>query len=186
MNKLNKLIERIAVGGAAAAQSLKRDPAKVIAVDSTGLRATVQFINGSTTELLNKTGECLHVGNDVWIEYRTIPSSGVIAMRNGAADPLGSIAYSTEERRVGKWIDDSDLFEKTYVLTALGDSTTRSVSVPLDIQNLGEIVESRGQLLGSGFSRPLEAMPVRRYGTLDLVGIRLLNISVAPDSSIST
>lgn len=71
------------------------------------------------------------------------------------------IVYSAEERLIGKWIDDSDLFEKTIVIPALGDSIDRSVQVLHGIEHLGETVESRGQLvLSDGSSRPLCSQPL--------------------------
>ena len=70
-------------------QSMKREPAKIISVSSGYKKAVVKLLNGATLELLNKTGEKLYEGESVWIEFRTSPSSGYIAMRNGEADPLG-------------------------------------------------------------------------------------------------
>ena len=72
-----------------AKQSMKREPAKIISVSSGYKKAVVKLLNGVTLELLNKTGEKLYEGESVWIEFRTSPSSGYIAMRNGEADPLG-------------------------------------------------------------------------------------------------
>ena len=73
-------------------------------------------------------------------------------------------SYSLTERNVGTWIDGDDLYEKTFIISPLADGTARSVSVALDIQWLKEVVESRGQLLGSGLSRPLECMPIGSDG----------------------
>ena len=70
-------------------QSMKREPAKIISVSSGYKKAVVKLLNGATLELLNKTGEKLYESESVWIEFRTSPSSGYIAMRNGEADPLG-------------------------------------------------------------------------------------------------
>ena len=40
-------------------------------------------------ELINKSGEELTVGDTVWVEYFTYPSSGWISRRNGEPKPLG-------------------------------------------------------------------------------------------------
>ena len=165
MNKFNSLIRKIADEQTMTTQQIKREPAKVISVSENGRKATVRLLNGSEPQLLNKTGEVLTANDDVWIEYRVNPSSAYIVMRNGEADPLYNVVYSTYSHRVGTWIDGSELYEKTYEITQLGDSSDRSVSVPLDIQMLREIVESRGQLIGQGFSHPLECMPISSDGT---------------------
>lgn len=75
------------------------------------------------------------------------------------------VIYSTTERKIGKWIDDSDLFEKTIVISALGDGTTRSVQAAHGIADLGEVVESRGQVITqNGLYFPLQQMPVSSDG----------------------
>lgn len=161
-NKINKLIEKIAAGQLEASQQLKREPAEVLSVNADGKRAVVRLLNGSEPELLNKSAETLTAGDNVWVEYRVNPSSGYIVLRNDEAIPLR--VYSTAAHRIGTWIDGSPLYERTYEIPQLGSSSSRSVSVPLGIENLGEIVESRGQLIGSGFSRPLECMPIGTDG----------------------
>lgn len=88
-NQFIDLIDKRIEQKLGAKQNLKREPAKVVSVSSGYKRAAVKLLNGVTIELLNKTGEKLYVGESVWIEYRTNPSSGYIAMRNGEADPLG-------------------------------------------------------------------------------------------------
>lgn len=88
-NQFLDLIDRRIEQKLNAKQSMKREPAKIISVSSGYKKAVVKLLNGVTLELLNKTGEKLYEGESVWIEFRTSPSSGYIAMRNGEADPLG-------------------------------------------------------------------------------------------------
>lgn len=88
-NQFLDLIDRRIEQKLNAKQSMKREPAKIISVSSGYKKAVVKLLNGVTLELLNKTGEKLYAGESVWIEFRTSPSSGYIAMRNGEADPLG-------------------------------------------------------------------------------------------------
>lgn len=78
-----------------------------------------------------------------------------------------SSSYSTAEHTVGRWLDNNWLYEKTYVFNALGTDQTRIVSQALDISRLREIVESRGQLLSSGYSMPIPTMPLTAAGTVD-------------------
>lgn len=88
-NQLVKLFEKIFDRKARQMQLVQRDAARVVAVGDNYLRATVELTNGAQVTLLNKTGEKLYDNDSVWIEYRTNPSSGIIAKRNGEADPLG-------------------------------------------------------------------------------------------------
>ena len=69
--------------------TITKEPAKVISVESGYKRAVVEFLSGSRFALLNKSGEKLAPGDSVWVEYRTMPASGYISMRNGEADPIG-------------------------------------------------------------------------------------------------
>jgi len=162
MNKLNELVSKLASERISQMQPVKRESAVVLSTDSLQRKAKVRLTGGTEHELLNKSGETLTPGESVWIEYRTLPSSGYIALRSG--EPVPRRVYSTSEQRIGTWIDGSALFEKTYVVSPIGDSTSRAVTVSLGISSLGEIVESRGQLIGSGFSRPLECMPIGTDG----------------------
>lgn len=85
-NQLNTLIEKIVERKLKEMQPMTREPAVVMSADET--KAVVRFLSGSEYELLNKTGEVLSAGDSVWVEYRTLPSSGYISMRNGEAAGL--------------------------------------------------------------------------------------------------
>ena len=89
-NQLIRLIEKLIYSKLKESQAIKRDPAEVVSADSSNVKAVVRFLNGSEYELLNKTGEVLTAGDSVWVDYRTLPSSGYIALRNGESEPISS------------------------------------------------------------------------------------------------
>lgn len=60
--------------------------------------------------------------------------------------------YSTAEHIVGRWIDNSYLYERTYVIA----DASAGAEADLDIDWLVEIVESRGQLISGTDSRPFD------------------------------
>lgn len=84
-NQLISLIEKIVEKKLKEMQPMTREPAVVLSSDSENGTATVRFLSGSKYELLNKTGEVLYEGDSIWVDYRTLPSEGYIAMRNGKA-----------------------------------------------------------------------------------------------------
>lgn len=53
--------------------------------------------------------------------------------------PSAEIIYSTTEHTVGKWIDNSTIYEKTINLGTMPNNT--SASVNLDISNIGIIID---------------------------------------------
>lgn len=65
------------------------------------------------------------------------------------------VSYSLSERLIGNWVDNSELYEKSFEVDGLGGSDVFSVSVAHNIDRLKEIVESRGQLISGGVSSPL-------------------------------
>lgn len=87
------------------------------------------------TELSKKIATC----------YNSLPAL-VDALRDGFANVEGGggggssdIEYSTEEKKIGKWIDGSDLYQKTISFGALPNNTSKSVNH--GIENLNLIVE---------------------------------------------
>ena len=64
--------------------------AKVVSVEEDYSYATVKLFGdtGQILKLINKTGEKLHTGDGVRIEFSTDITCGWIAVRNGKADPL--------------------------------------------------------------------------------------------------
>jgi hypothetical protein len=89
MNEMTTFLNKWFDGKIKSLQLKKSIAAKVITATDGYKRAWVELTNGTRIILLNKTGEKLHAGDSVWVDYRTKPSSGVIAMRNGECDPLG-------------------------------------------------------------------------------------------------
>lgn len=75
------------------------------------------------------------------------------------------VVYSLDERQIGSWIDEKELYEKTFEINGLGDSTEFSVSVNHGIESLKEVIESRGQLISGNVSSPLERMPILSDGS---------------------
>ena len=96
-NQLISLIEKIVEKKIKEMQPMTREPAVVLSSDSENGTARVRFLSGSEYELLNKTSEVLSEGDSVWVEYRTLPSAGYIAMRNGKAVGLYEEAMNTVE-----------------------------------------------------------------------------------------
>lgn len=87
--KLSELVEKITDKKLESKQLIKRVPATVLSFTEGWLRADVRLANGTAVSgMLNKSGERLKVGQSVYIEYMTLPSSGWIAMTVGEADPI--------------------------------------------------------------------------------------------------
>ena len=144
------------------------------------LDSSVSSMNSSIGNLKQSTGELATQVSGLSGDVSSLSSSvSSINTRLTAAEEAIShistdVIYSTDERKIGSWIDGDDIYEKTVVIPALGDGATRSVQAAHGIDNLGEVVESRGMLLSSGAFRPLQAIPIGSDGT-----------SVIPESGTS-
>lgn len=88
----------------------------------------------------------------------TTTSEEVIALQNQVSV---NTSYSTGEHSVGKWLDGYTLYEKTYVFDSLGALTAQQA---LEIEDLRSVVESRGQLIGEGYSMPMPIVPISSDG----------------------
>jgi hypothetical protein len=87
---LKELIDKRVADKLEKEQSIKRVPAKVLSVTADYKRADVELSNGMIQKnMLNKSNEVLDVGQGVYVEYMTMPSSGYIAMATGECRPLG-------------------------------------------------------------------------------------------------
>lgn len=87
---LKELIDKRIDDKLGGSQGIQRVPAKVLSVTEGFKRADVKLANGAIIkDMLNKTGEELDVGQGVYVEYMTLPSSGYIAMTTGECRPLG-------------------------------------------------------------------------------------------------
>ncbi len=88
--------------------------------------------------------------------------------------------YSTTERVVGKWVDGSDIYEKTYNFGSLPDTNTKIIQH--GITDLNKIIELSGYCYGipSGFDRefyyplPLVSVssPISLFATEDDIQIQ--------------
>jgi hypothetical protein len=58
------------------------------------------------------------------------------------ADDYGELQYSESETIIGKWLNGSPLYKRTYVVPSLGDVGT--LTVPFDIDDLHEVVNMYG------------------------------------------
>lgn len=61
--------------------------------------------------------------------------------------------YSFEERKIGRWVDGSDLYEKTVSCGGLPNNS--STSIPHGISNINKIVAIEGIAFGTGSAIPL-------------------------------
>lgn len=94
---LRKLIDKRIDDKLGGSQGIQRVPAKVLSVTEGYKRADVKLANGAIIkDMLNKTGEELDVGQGVYVEYMTLPSSGYIAMTTGECRPLGGSGIAAE------------------------------------------------------------------------------------------
>lgn len=72
--------------------------------------------------------------------------------------------YSTTEKLVGKWIDGSDLFQKTIVFGYLPNNNVKAVAH--NINNLGFVVDARGTAYnGSGGYRSIPILYNTTYAS---------------------
>lgn len=100
---LKELIDKRVADKLEKEQNIKRVPAKVLSVTADYKRADVELSNGMIQKnMLNKSNEVLDVGQGVYVEYMTMPSSGYIAMTTGECRPLGG-----GEPSVGIQIDNA-------------------------------------------------------------------------------
>lgn len=89
----------------------------------------------------------------------TIPTSAKFSLYYGTSSGIvelnTEVSYSTAERKIGKWIDGSDLYEKTVDFGALPNATNKQVNHGID--NLGTMVEIKGIAIRSSdnASKPL-------------------------------
>lgn len=98
---------------------------------------------------INKNGKEYPVG----VIPNGYPASNIAHSSGGNLEEM--LNYSTDEHIVGKWIDGSDLYEKTVDFGALPNATSKQVNH--GINNLGTMVEIRGIAVRSSdnTSKPL-------------------------------
>lgn len=125
MNELISFLNKWFEGKIKSLQLKKTVAGKVISVSDDMTEATVELPNTGLVKLLNKSGEELSESDSVWVEYSTKPSSGVIAMRNGKAKPLGGDggskyiyvgnAVALTHKQAEEYYFADKLLEKVYV-----------------------------------------------------------------------
>ena len=78
-------------------------PAIVLEVYSGYAKAKVKLLSDAKSELvlLNKSGEKLKVGENVWVYYQKNINSGWIGLRNGAPDPLVTDITIEDYKEIG-------------------------------------------------------------------------------------
>lgn len=91
--------------------------AKVLSVESDYSYATVKLFgdSGQTLRLINKTGEKLHTGDGVRIEFSTDITCGWIAVRNGTPEPLGEVNLEIDNAAVVPVVDPSKYLSNSTV-----------------------------------------------------------------------
>jgi len=100
-----------------------------------------------------------------------------------AAEAEGT--YSTTERVVGKWIDGSDIYEKTVNTGALPNASTKEVAH--GITDLGMVISIQGIALVTAANR-FAPMPVINPGETDLIAYFYIegnNIIIKSDSNFT-
>ena len=83
-------------------------------------------------------------------------------------DEIGDVAeaegtYSTDERVVGKWIDESDVYERVVNIGALPNNTVKKIS--LTDANISRIITMQGYATDGTYNIPIQ------YATADNNGV---------------
>lgn len=92
MSKFEDIIDRRIDKKLQAQQTEMHIPVVIESVSDDYLRADVSLLtdrNTIITNRLNKSGEKLTAGQQAWLYYTTLPSSGYIGRTEGEADPMG-------------------------------------------------------------------------------------------------
>ena len=98
MSKMTDIIDRRIDQKLQAQQQEKHVPCIIENVSDDHLRADVSLLTDRNTIIksrLNKSGEKLTAGQQAWLYYTTLPSSGYIGRTEGEADPMGGGGAST-------------------------------------------------------------------------------------------
>lgn len=133
---------------------------------------TVAF-TGSYSDLTDKPSE--------------YPASQVI-LSDGVTSVDDALNYAETEHKVGKWIDGSDLYEKTIYFGALPNNTTKRLD--LNITNLKKVVDIQGA--GSGTDAYTYSTVKLPYGDgryfigLNITDAQKINIASNYDASAYT
>ena len=93
--------------------------------------------------------------------------------------------YSTDERVVGKWIDGSDIYEKTVNTGAMPNATIKDVAH--GITNLGKVIEIKGIMMNSSgtIAAPIPAVNPGETDLICFVYIDGASIKMKANSNFS-
>ena len=105
----------------------------------------------------NNENDALSDGTLIALYYGT--SSGIVELNT-------EVSYSTAERKIGKWIDGSDLYEKTIDCGNLPNTSTSSTQI--GVANIKNVVGIEGIAISSS-----GALPIPQSGTAfaDIVAV---------------
>ena len=85
----------------------------------------------------------------------------------GGDTPAGGVSYSTEEREIGTWIDDSPVYERTFVLDeALNVSYNSWTASSIDSTEMNVIISASGIHADGTFCGDLLANPAQSDHTV--------------------
>lgn len=128
-----------------------------IAYDGSEYWFTRTYIDGTTSKMSFDRLRRMSNGNWSCIKIDTsnattdqssllIPQGTVISLHYGTSSGIvelnTEVSYSTAERKIGKWIDGSDLYEKTVNIGALPNATNKAVAH--GITNLDKVISIEG------------------------------------------
>ena len=134
-------------------------------VNSTSVNANLAQGANSTTQVVKQASEAGTSDNNNIQPYITvnyiIKASGTAILQGNVVDSLTSDStlnapsihavneglldkYSTEEKRIGTWIDGKPLYRKVFVVD--NNSTTTEILVTHNIQNFGELIDVGGSV----------------------------------------
>lgn len=161
-------------------------------VDGTPVTATA--VNGQVfpdkAYVINSTVVCVLDGTklnvlNISTAPANYPANKVYLNGDTGKDLQTALEYAATEHVVGKWIDGSDLYEKTVSCGALPNSTGKTV--PHSIANLKNIVEIRGyaiRTVGSTLTYPLPFVNSDNTSRVELT-VSATNISITTNVDFS-
>lgn len=96
-----------------------------------------------------------------------------IATKNIYTNPENS--YSTDEKAVGRWVDESLIYQKTFITTNIPNNN--QVIISHEIENLGIVIQVSGMLKAkSGYFTPLPC--VQDNATTANIGVDITSSSI--------
>lgn len=127
MSKFEDIIDRRIDRKLQAQQREMHIPVVIESVTDDYLRADVSLLtdrNTIITNRLNKSGEKLTAGQQAWLYYTTLPSSGYIGRTEGEADPMGGGSTTTVGNAAVMSTDFSDFNVTEQLMLDITPNTT--------------------------------------------------------------